>query len=290
MIRKSLRLALAISCLSLATVPTLAQDFQKSYPLAEGNKVSIKNVAGNVLVQSYDGTEIMVAAFKEGRDRDRLTIKDFSDNDKVDIRVDYPQDCNCEASIRFEVKVPRGVYYDYDALSTVAGDIKIMDIKGMIRADNISGLVLLRNVSGMIYASSFSGDVVIEQATEGTTRSNGRWRRGYQRYLPGAPLVGAVLAKSTSGNVKVDLVRLAGSSMSRMEFSSLSGNVEVKMPESLGAMVEMTTLIGKLETDFPLTIVKSEFVPGASARGRVGDGSRELKISSVTGNVALRKN
>ena len=62
------------------------------------------------------------------------------------------------------------------------------------------------------------------------------------------------------------------------------------MPDNLGADVEMSTIIGKLETDFPLTVVKSEIGLGSSARGRVGDGSRTLKITSTAGNVSLRKN
>lgn len=289
MIRKSIRIAFGVLCLNLAVSFVLAQDFQKSYSLAEGSKVGIKNVAGDILVRGYDGSMIMVTAFKEGRDRDRLTIEDFSSGN-VDVRVKYPQDCNCEASIRFEVMVPRALNYNYDAFSTVAGNIKVEDVIGMIRADNVSGVILLRNVSGTMYASSFSGDVMIERGAETLSRSNGRWRRGYRRYFPGDQPVGSVLAKSISGNVKVDLVQLTNSSLNQMEFSSLSGNVEVKMPGNLGATVEMSTVIGNVETDFPLTVVKSEIGLGGSARGRVGDGSRNLKITSTSGNVSLRKN
>ena len=289
MIRKSIRIAFGVLCLNLAVSFVLAQDFQKSYSLAEGSKVGIKNVAGDILVRGYDGSMIMVTAFKEGRDRDRLTIEDFSSGN-VDVRVKYPQDCNCEASIRFEVMVPRALNYNYDAFSTVAGNIKVEDVIGMIRADNVSGVILLRNVSGTMYASSFSGDVMIERGAETLSRSNGRWRRGYRRYFPGDQPVGSVLAKSISGNVKVDLVQLTNSRLNQMEFSSLSGNVEVKMPGNLGATVEMSTVIGNVETDFPLTVVKSEIGLGGSARGRVGDGSRNLKITSTSGNVSLRKN
>lgn len=289
MIRKSIRIAFGVLCFNLMVSLVLAQDFQKSYSLAEGSKVGIKNVAGDILVRGYDGSMIMVTAFKEGRDRDRLTIEDFSSGN-VDIRVKYPQDCNCEASIRFEVLVPRALNYNYDAFSTVAGNIKVEEVLGMIRADNVSGVILLRNVSGTMYASSFSGDVMIERGAETPSRSNGRWRRGYRRYFPGDQPVGSVLAKSISGNVKVDLVQLTNSTLNQMEFSSLSGNVEVKMPGNLGATVEMSTVIGKVETDFPLTVVKSEIGLGGSARGRVGDGSRNLKITSTSGNVSLRKN
>ncbi len=295
MIQKSIRIGLAILCLTLTTASAVAQDFQKSYRLAEGHKVSIKNVAGDILVKGYDGTDIQVVAFKEGRDRDRLKIEDFSNDNSVDIRVNYPQDCNCEASIRFEVQVPRAFRYNYDAFSTVAGNVKIEEIKGVIRAENVSGVILLRNVSGTMYASSISGDVSIEQATEVALpsdlngRSGGSWRRIERRYLRGDQPDDSVVAKSISGNVKVNLIQVASSSMKQMEFSTLSGNVEVKMPDNLGAEVEMSTLIGTVDTDFPLTLIKSNIGIGGSARGRIGDGSRGLKITSTSGNVSLRK-
>ncbi len=299
MIRKNIRIGMVFLCLSFITTLVQAQDFQKAYRLAEGNKVGIKNVAGDILVKGYDGGEILVTAFKEGRDRDRLTIEDFSSEISVDVRVKYPQDCNCEASIRFEVQVPRALNYNYDGFSTVAGNIKIEEVMGMIRADNISGLIVLRNVSGTIYASSLSGDVTIEQATEivptpssgqSSGRSNGGVRRVERRYLRGDQPNNSVLAKSISGNVKVTLVQLASSNMNQMEFTSLSGNVEVRMPENLGADVEMSTVVGKVETNFALTVVKSEIGIGGSARGRLGDGSRGLKITSTSGNVSLWKN
>jgi len=277
-------------CLTWIAVTVPAQDFQKSYQLAENQSVSIKNVAGDMLVQGYDGTIFYVKAIKEGKDRDRVTIEDFSTGNNIDIRVNYPQNCNCEATIRFEVQVPRALSFNYESLSTVAGLVKIEQAMGMIRAEAVSGKVQLRNLVGTVYASTFSGDVLIERASEAATRGNGRWRRGWQRVLPFNSSTGSILAKSISGNIKVDLVRLEGASLGRMEFGTTAGNVEVKMPANLGALVEMATLIGQVVTDFPLPVLKNATGLGGSARGQVGDGTRELVISSVTGNVALMKN
>jgi hypothetical protein len=294
MTQKSLSVAVVCLCLHLTTVIVCAQDFQKSIRLAAGSRVNIQNVAGDVLVQGYDGDTILVSAFKEGRDRDRLTIKDFSTDSSLDVRVRYPQNCNCEATIRFEVNVPRATEYNYDGFTTVAGNIKVEDAKGRLHVENVSGLVLLKKVAGAIYASSLSGDVTLEQAAETMTWTGATWsqdrRRSPRRYFPGVQPVGSVVAKSISGKVQVSLLQLLPASPNRMEFSSLSGSVEVRMPESLGAQVEMTTTVGNVETDFPLTVIKAEYVPGGSARGRLGDGSHELKISSIAGNVSLRKN
>ncbi|HEX4951697.1 MAG TPA: DUF4097 family beta strand repeat-containing protein [Blastocatellia bacterium] len=253
-------------CFSLVTVAALAQDFQKSYRLAQGSRVSIKNVSGDVIVKGYDGEAIVVTGYKEGRDREVVSVEDLSDGSRVDIKVRYPERCNCNASVRFEVKVPRTINYDYDALSSVSGNVEVHEAMGTIRAKSVSGNVNVKEVAGTVQATSVSGDVAVEEAS------------------------GAVTAKSTSGNVQVNLLRLEGSNANRMEFGSVSGNVEVKMPGSLGANVEMSTMSGHLETDFPITIEKREYGPGRSARGQVGDGARTLKLSTVSGNVFLRRN
>lgn len=265
MSQKSLRVAFVVVCLSLVSAAAFAQDFQKSYRLAQGSRVSVKNVSGDVIVRGYDGEAIVVMGYKEGRDRDQISIEDNSDGGRVDVKVHYPERCNCNASVRFEVKVPRMISLDYDAFSSVSGNVEVSEAVGTLRAKSVSGNVSVREVSGTITASSVSGDVTVGEAS------------------------GAVSAKSTSGSVKVDLLRLEGSNANRLEFGSVSGNVEVKLPGSLGAEVEMSTLSGHLETDFPITIEKREFGPGRSARGRVGDGARMLKLSSVSGNVLLRR-
>ncbi len=253
-------------CLSLVSAAALAQDFQKSYRLAQGSRVSIKNISGDVIVKGYDGEAVVVTGYKEGRDRDQVSVEDLSDGSRVEVKVRYPERCNCDASVRFEVKVPRMINLDYDAFSSVSGDVEVSEAMGTIRAKSVSGNVNVKEVAGTIHANSVSGDVAVEEAS------------------------GAVSAKSTSGNVRVDLRRLEGANANRMEFGSVSGNVEVKLPGSIGAEVEMSTMSGHLETDFPITIEKREFGPGRSARGRVGDGSRTLKLSSVSGNVYLRRN
>ncbi len=127
---------------------------------------------------------------------------------------------------------------------------------------SVSGGVRVRNVTGSLRVSSVSGTVRIEDVT------------------------GTVSASSVSGNVEVDINRLEGSD--DMKFSSVSGNVNVRMPAGLDAQVSMSTLSGSLDTDFPVEVKEKKYGPGRSASGRVGDGSRHLHMSSVSGSLSLR--
>jgi len=256
-----IRLAIfsALVCL-LLSLNVAAQDFRKTYEVGQGGSIKVRNVSGDVIVTGYEGETVLVLGFKEGRDRDLVEVEDNSRGNNVDVRARYPQNCDCNASIRFEVKVPRG-NYKFDAISSTSGDVEVTGVTGDLRASSTSGKVTVRGVTGSVNASSTSGNVYVGEIN------------------------GTVSGRSTSGNVEVEIAQLSGAG--DMEFSSTSGNVNVKLPSNLDADVRMSTTSGRLKTDFPLTMEEPERGPSRRATGRVGGGSRNLKLSSTSGNVSL---
>lgn len=241
---RSITLACVICLLFVLTAS--AQDFQKDYRIGAGGSVSIHNISGDIKVTGYNGDTITVTAFKEGPDSDKVTIEDSSGGNGVDVRARYPEHCDCNVSVRFDVKIPSGIRYRYDSLASVSGNLEV------------SG------VSGDLHAKSVSGDIVVNDAA------------------------GAVNASSVSGGVKVEIRSLEGADgTGNMEFHSVSGNVVVKLPGNLDAEVKMSTLSGDLKTDFPLQVEEKQRGPGRSASGRLGNGSRSLKLSTVSGDINL---
>jgi Toastrack DUF4097 len=256
-----IRLAIfsALVCL-LLSLNAAAQDFRKSYEIGQGGSISVRNVSGDVTVTGYEGSAVLVLGFKEGRDRDLVRVEDNSAGNNVDVRARYPENCDCNANIRFEVKVPRA-NYKFDPISSVSGDVEVTGVNGDLQAKSTSGNVTVRGVAGAVNARSTSGNVHVGEIT------------------------GTVSGKSTSGNVEVEIMQLSGAG--DMEFASTSGNVRVKLPANLDADVRMSTTSGGLKTDFPLTIEEPERGSGRRAAGRVGGGSRNLRLSSTSGSVSL---
>ncbi len=248
--------------LLVLVVAASAQDFQRSYRLAAGDQINIRNVSGDVRVTGYDGAAILVTGFKEGPDRELVQIEDRSSSNRVDVRVRYPDHCHCNASVRFEVQVPRTINYHFDQLSSVSGDIEVTSLTGTLNVKSVSGDVRVKDVTGPVSASAVSGSVRVEE------------------------VVGLVNAKSVSGDVEVAISQLEGAG--KMEFSSTSGSVSVRLPAQLDAEVSMSTLSGSLICDFPLQIEERGLRLGRSANGRVGSGLRTLRISSVSGSVSLK--
>lgn len=240
-----------------------AQDFSKTYQLGPDGIVNVKTVSGDVKVTGYDGNAVVVTGHKEGRDKERVLIEDRSSANRVDVGVKYPEDCRCDATVHFEVRVPRAIRLKYDAFSSVSGDVSVTDVIGDLNARSVSGSVTIRGARGRTSAKAVSGSVTVEEAT------------------------GSVNASSTSGRVLVELKNLEGAD--EMEFTTVSGGVTVRMPGNLDANVEMSVLSGDLKTDFPLQIEEKSHGPGRRAFGQVGNGTRKLRVSSVSGSVSLLK-
>lgn len=259
--RSVFTIATMIGLMACAAVSAAAQDFHNSYPVGPGSRISVSNVSGNVIVKGYEGTAVVVSGFKEGRDRDLVEVEDLSGPNTVQVKVRYPRNCNCDASVKFEVQVPRSVSYNFDHLSTASGDIEVSNVTGDLRIKTASGEVEVKGTAGSLRIDVASGNIRVEDAA------------------------GPVSARTASGNVKVEITRLDGSES--MEFSSASGNVDVRVPANIDADVEMSTLSGSLSSDFPLHVEQRRYGPGRRATGQVGSGTRRLRINSVSGNVSL---
>ncbi len=198
--------ALMMGVLAGAAV-CLAQDFNKTYVIGAGGHIRISNVSGDVKVSGYGGESIVVAGFKEGRDRDLLKIEDLSSDDRIDIRVKYPENGNCDASVNFEVRVPQAVDYNFDRISSVSGNVDMRGVTGRVRAESVSGDVDVVDVAGIVSASSVSGDV------------NAALNR-----LVGT---GDMKFSSVSGNVTV---KAPANLDADVEMSSVSGSLKTDFP------------------------------------------------------------
>lgn len=200
---------LALLCCGIVFAGTaMAQDFQKTYRIAQGGSINIRNVSGNIEVAGYDGDGVTVSAFKEGRDRDMVEVEDLSSANRVDIEARFPDGChNCNVDVRFEVRVPRNVSYNFDQVSTASGNIDVKGVRGQIRVSTASGDVQVRDVSGEVNARSASGDVDVEiNNLEGT---------------------GDMKFASASGDVHV---RLPANLDADVRMSTISGSVETDFP------------------------------------------------------------
>jgi hypothetical protein len=166
MLGKSPRLFLISMLLGTAlAVSAAAQDFQKSYQLTSGGSIRISTVSGDVTVTGYDGKAVVVTGTKQGPNIDMVEIVDHSGGNSVDVSVSYPQNCrNCNASVDFQVQVPRSIKYNFGGIRSISGEVNVTGVSGRLDASTVSGGVSVTDVVGSVSAKSVSGEVQVELA------------------------------------------------------------------------------------------------------------------------------
>ena len=129
-----------------------------------------------------------------------------------------------------------------------------------IRAGSVLGDVDVDGATAQVDASSVNGDV--------RARSSG----------------GPVEASTVNGDVRASM-RNAGTG--DLDYRTVNGSIELELPASFSADVELRTVNGDFRTDFPMTM--SGRVGPRHLEGKIGNGGRDLKATTVNGSITLRK-
>ena len=147
------------------------------------------------------------------------------------------------------------------------------------RRNNVSVDFTVSLPSGVnVRAGSVNGDVDVTGATAevGASSVNGEVRA--------ASSGGPVSATTVNGDVRASMRTLGSGDL---RYSTVNGSIELELPASLDADVELRTVNGSFETDFPMTM--SGRVGPRHLSGKIGNGGRELRASTVNGSITLRK-
>ena len=262
---------LAAAVLAVATVPAAAQDrqtdasFRWTGRVTNGAWLNVRNLNGNVRVETGTGDEVQVRATKSWRRGDpadvRIAVSRYGPNDR-DVLVcaiwgsntvcseneyrtrndgDGNRNRNNDVSVQFVVTVPR---YMHVQGSSVNGSVDVTGTSGQIRANSVNGNVRAESSGGPVEARAVNGNVTARMGNIGSSEN--------------------------------------------LSYASVNGNVLVEFSGDLNADIEMSTVNGGFETNFPLPL-RGRINP-RHIRATVGSGGRDIKLSTVNGNVELRKN
>ena len=128
-------------------------------------------------------------------------------------------------------------------------------------------------------AHSVNGGVSVDGATSEVraTTVNG----GVDAVSTGGP----VQASTVNGSVRATMGRLDGDQ--DLTFSTVNGSVVAEFSGDIDADIDLSTVNGRFQTDWPVTITGR--IDPRHLRATLGKGGRRIKLSTVNGNVELRK-
>ncbi len=249
-----------LAVLALA-VPAAAQsnEFNWSGTLANDQRLEVLDINGGIDVAPSSGNAVNVRATK--------TVRRGSASD-VEIKVEQEAGgiVVCTLYRRGDGSFPatcREKNNKGNSRKWTESDVRVqysiqMPALANLAAKTVNGAVSVRGLQADVEANTVNGDVTVE-----TT--------------------GRASAKTVNGKVEARIGKLDQDST----FSTVNGRIVVSIGNAVNADVDLATVNGKIETDFPITIQGK--MSARKLQGRIGSGGPRLSLSTVNGGIRIEK-
>jgi hypothetical protein len=255
-----------------------------SFQGATANRVlSVENIQGDVLVEAYKGSQVMLEAEKiiSAKDQAEVTkgmrelqVKMVEAGDSIYVYLEAPfidrkkgkgrsfnmnvdmDDDDYRYQVNMTLKVPADIRL---LVSTVNnGEIRVSQVQGDIKARHVNGPITLTGVRGKADANTVNGPIDVSFAQD-------------------TPLASA--------------------------FKTINGEVKVYYPGKLNGNLSFKSMHGEFFTDLdnlelqPAKVVRNTSQRGAQTvykiekgqRYKAGKGGAELSFETLNGNIYLKK-
>jgi len=235
-------------------------DFRWKGRVASGKTVEIKGVNGGITAMAATGGEVEVTARKRARDSDpdEVKIEVIEHDGGVTVCAVYPT----PRRARRENRCATG---DDWSSNTDDNDV-VVDFTVRIPV----GLHLgAHTVNGDVEALGLGGNVDAGTVNGGVEVSTTGW----------------VEASTVNGSIRATMGRADWPG--ELEFNTVNGGITLNLPATLNTEVRAQTVNGDMASDYPLT-VSGRWGP-RQLKGTIGNGGRELNLSTVNGGIKLRK-
>ncbi len=262
-----------------------------TFTLDREGVVHIGAVSGEIRISGSARRDVRVNASME---RGRFVISSTGNRLSITTRsIDGRQ-----TGVRYDVVVPIGTRV---SATTVSGRIEVHATEGEVIVRTTSGNVDIRNAKERVEVSTVSGDVELSRVT-GRLRVDGVSSTIYAEDITGDLTVETVsgeitvrrskldglVATAVSGNIAYDGTLSASGSY---RLNAHSGSVTLGLPANVGALLELETFSGRINSDFPLTLQPGET---GGRRGRrmeftLGTGGARITAGAFSGNINIRR-
>jgi len=256
-----MRTLLIASALSLvALTSATAQDFNWHGRLAAGKRLEVKGVNGDVRATFTNGAEAVVNATKHARhsDPDDVKIEVVETAEGITICAVYPtpprarRENSCEPGDHWSSNTENNdVTVDFDVQVPAGIEFNGQTVNGEMSAEGLKGDVRASTVNGSVRVST----------------------------------TGLAEASTVNGSVYAQMGRADWTN--DLEFSTVNGGITLILPGKLDTELRANTVNGAIETDWPLTITGR--FSQRRLRGTIGAGGRGLTLSTVNGEIRLKK-
>jgi hypothetical protein len=242
----------------LAGSPAAAQgDFHWAGALTSGQKIEIKGVNGSIRATASSSGQAEVTATKESRRSNAadVRIEVVPHAGGVTICAVYPDVAGREPNRCGPGGEGKMNTRDNDTV--VHFDVRVPYGVGFV-GRTVNGEVNGEGLQGDVDAHTVNGSVRIETS-------------------------GAAIANTVNGSVNVSMGRADWANGA--SFKTVNGGITLTMPAVFDADLRAETLNGSITSDFPITMTGE--MSRRRLNGRIGNGGRELNLTTVNGSIKL---
>lgn len=243
--------------------------FERTVEFSPWGRLTIVNVNGDITVNSWDRHEVEMKAVKRARAEnedearmllEKTTVQFDRTEQGIDIRTAAPKKPgrNRNVSVAYTVTVP--VEIDLE-MKTVNGTIVVKDVSGAVDTKTTNGRIGLTGIVGSIQAKTTNGKIGLLE------------------------VLGPINAKTANGSIKAE-VGGSGEQQHEIRAATTNGGIEVTLPEGLKANLKASTVNGKINTDFPVTV---KGLVSKSVDGVINGGGRLIHLKTVNGSIRLKE-
>jgi hypothetical protein len=260
---------IALTALVVAPAVLHAQERQSqrdAFTLSErvpaGQWIRVRNLNGDVRVRASTSDKVEVVGTKSWRRGDpkdvRIETKKSSDgsilvcalwNDRTTCTEDGYSSHN-------------DGWRSGDRNNDVAVDFEVLVPKGVkVGVWSVNGGVSVDGASSEVRAGTVNGSVDAVSTT------------------------GPVQASTVNGSVHATMGRFEGDQ--DLDYRTVNGSVVAEFTGDVDADIDLSTVNGRFQTDWPVTLTGR--IDPKHLRATLGKGGRRIRLSTVNGNVELRK-
>lgn len=257
----------APAALSAQSRQTQRDAFTMSERIPSGDWIRVRSLNGEIRVRSSTSDKVEISATKSWRRGDpkdvHIEMRKSSDG-SILVCATWTDDTECTEN-SYSTHRDRGRSRrdrDDDNKNDVSVEFEVRVPKGVkVGVWTVNGGVSVDGVTNEVRAATVNGEV--------NASSTG----------------GPVQASTVNGSVHATMGRWDGDQ--DLEFSTVNGSVVAEFAGDIDANIDLSTVNGRFQTDWPVTITGR--IDPRHLRATLGKGGRRIRLTTVNGNVELRK-
>jgi DUF4097 and DUF4098 domain-containing protein YvlB len=284
--------------LSALTATGLVQQTDTIMDAEGASRFGLEAFQGQVVIRTWDRDAVRVVADHT----DSHSVQFRRSGSTIYVEPETERGMGLAHAVDFQVTLPSRLDIDIEGLaidvdiqgaegqievSTVHGPIRVMGGRGQISLESVNGEVWLEGAQGNIDVSGVAGGITIRDCTGGIFAESVGGGISLERVSSSDVEVGSV-----GGTVRFDGEILDGGMYS---FGTHGGQIWLTLPEGIDAQVDVVTLAGDIEVDYPgapSEPARGDRIPGLNEKElsfELGTGSARIEVETFAGKVHIQK-